>query len=165
MHFWNNMPEVSHEELKSLLKKSIWSWHWKKDVAAALCKESPFSMSFLKHAHLPTFPYKTKLFLDHFNTKQLTRTALSMVLRFWMTPNRYRVCSCNQETNQIAKHLLFSCPLTRDQMAFFSTNIPPELSLLLSPAKLPLLLRKILNSTDLFKKFNLLISKFDYPRY
>ena len=159
------MPEVSHEELKALLKKAIWNLHWKKDVTAALTKDSSFSRTFLNNADPPIHPYKTKHFLDHFTTKQLTRTSLSMVLRFWMTLSRSRVCSCNQETNHIAKHLLFYCTKTHDQMIHFSAIIPQELTLLLTPTKLPLYLRKIVSSKDLFERFNLLTSKFDYPRY
>ena len=165
MRFWNNMPDVTQNELKSLLKKAIWTLHWKKDVIAALTKESPFSKTFLHKAHPPTYPYKTKHFLDHFTTKQLTRTSLSMVLRFWMTPNRTRVCSCNHNTNHIAKHLLFHCAKTHEQVGMFVASIPQEISLIFTPTKIPLFLEKIISSKDLFDQFNLLISKFDYPRY
>ena len=32
--FWNDIPNVPHEELKVIFKKPIWLHHWIKDVAS-----------------------------------------------------------------------------------------------------------------------------------
>ena len=164
--YWNNIPDVNHEELKNLLKKPIWSFHWKHDVAMTVNKDTPFSNTILTHIiPLPTYPYKSTNFLDCFNTNKLPRSALSMVLRFWLTPSRTRLCSCAKQTNDLAKHLLFSCSKTRNLMVIYKASLPIALSTILCSTKLHLFLRQIASSKCLLEDFNLLISRFEYPCY
>ena len=44
-HLWNNMP--TNLEIKSLLKKHVWQYYWKRDVANANLSRSLFSSVFL----------------------------------------------------------------------------------------------------------------------
>ena len=164
-HYWDNIPDVSHGELKNILKKTIWSLHWKKDVAMALTKDSPFSCTFLPHVQLPTYPYKSNNFLVHFNVNRFPRSALSMILRFWLTPNRIRLSSCMKQTNSLAKHLLFSCCNTRDQIAIYVATLLNELSPLFCPSRLPQFFQHVAKSKIHLENFNLVISRFEYPWY
>ena len=139
--------------------------HWNNDVATALNKDTPFSSTFLPQAVLPTNPYKTTDFLANFNTNKFFRSALSMVLRFWLTPSRTRKCPCSNQTNCLVKHLLFSCSNTRDQIANYKDALPIELSTDLCPSKLTLFFRKIARSKSLLENFNLMISRFELTYY
>ena len=162
-HYWDNIPDVSHEKLKYTLKKTIWSLHWERDVTTALNKDSPFSSTFLPHVQNTTYPYKSTNFLDHFNVNRFPRAALSTLLRFWLTPNRTRLCSCMKQTNCLAKHLIFSCRNTRDQIAIYAATLPNALSLLFCPSKLPQFFKHVAKSKTQLENFNLVISRFEYP--
>ena len=50
MHYWNNIPDVSHGEPKNSLSKIIWSLHWNNDLALALNKDNPCTSTILPHA-------------------------------------------------------------------------------------------------------------------
>ena len=162
--YWNNIPDVTHEQLKPLLKKPIWAFHWKRDVTLASTKESPFSRTFVNHEYLPK-PYKSNLFLDHFSAVNLPHCALSAALRFWLTPNRSRECSCSLQTNCLAKHLLFECRNTRNLFIDYLASLPVNLRVLLCQKEIYEFFSEIAKSKDLFEKFNSMIGQFEYPRY
>ena len=163
--YWNNVPDGTRDELKLLLKKTIWLFHWKQDMANALTKNTPFSMILPKPKAFLTFPYKSNKFHNQFSADKLCSSRLASVMRFWLTPSRSRVCSCEQETNCLMKHLIFECPKTRLHMSEYKRNIPNTLKASLSPTKLPQFFKKLTLSEDLRDNFNRLAANFDYPRY
>ena len=164
-HYWNNVPDGSRDELKLLLKEKIWQFHWERDMAAALKKDTPFSMILLNSKTFSKFPYKTSNFLNHFSVDKLCCSSLASVMRFWLTPSRSRFCSCEQETISLMKHLLFECPKTRAYISQYYFTLPYALQRTLSPTKLSQFFNEITYSKDLLEEFNLLTTKFDYPRY
>ena len=107
MKYWDHIPDVPHSELKGLLKKPIWQYHWEKDIASARSRDAPFSSTMLIDSNAPTYPYKSHHFINSFMANDLSRADLSSILRFWMTPSRQRICSCTLPTINIAKHLIF----------------------------------------------------------
>ena len=153
------------EKLKAVFKKPIWLYHWKKDVASARSRDSPFSKIFLTDVKVPTYPYKTHHFLNIFITHELPRSELTSVLRFWMTPSRKRICSCTRSTCNLAKHLIFTCPKYRNLVACYRSKILPGLRLLLLPNSFNLFLSRISSSAMDFICFNRVVGKFDYPQY
>ena len=130
-HMWDNMP--LNTGLKSLLKKHIWLFYWKQDFEKAIHSNSLFSSVFLHSTQRsPFYPYKMHNFLISLNTTIFPRTALSTVLRFWLTPNRKRMCSCSNETSNLNSHLLFLCPKTRELMSTYLPTLNPELGAIFS---------------------------------
>ena len=164
-HFWNNIPDVPHDKLIAIFKKPIWLQHWLKDVASASCCDSPFSTTFLKDVCQPTFPYKTDLFMKNFPTHDLPRSELSTILRFWMTPSRERNCSCGVTTTNIAKHLIFECPRTRELMTCYKKKLSTDLLAILHPNMFSQFLAQIESSAENFNSLNKVIGKFDYPKF
>ena len=162
-HLWDNMPINS--EIKSLLKKHIWQYYWKRDVAKAIQSKSLFSSVFLRNTSLPVYPYKIHKFMIRLNTKVFPRIALAAVLRFWLTPNRKRTCSYNAVTSNLANHLLFSCPKTRKLIATYLQTLNPELVACLLPDTLLQFLSYISSDEKLLEDFNHIIGMFDYPLY
>ena len=60
--------------------------------------------------------------MNCFTDIDLSRSDLSSILRFWMTPPRQRVCSCTLPTSNIAKHLIFECKKNLQPCIFLSNN-------------------------------------------
>ena len=162
-HLWDNMPIGS--EINIMLKKHIWQYYWKRDVANAIQSKSLFSSVFLCNRSLPVYPYKIHKFLIRLNTKVFPRIALAAVLRFWLTPNRRRICSCSAEISNLANHLLFSCPKTRMIMATYLSTLHPGLKACLLPHTLIQFLSCISRDEKLLEDFNLIIGMFDYPLF
>ena len=163
--YWNNIPDVPDDKLKEIFKKPIWLHHWRIDVASASRRDSPFSNIFLKDVIAPIYPYKTMHLLKIFNTHEIPVPELASVLRFWMTPSRKRFCSCTIPTSNLAKHLIFACPKTRDHVAFYSRKLLPNLRTLFNPETFYLFLSRISCSYMDFISFNRVVGKFDYPRF
>ena len=163
--YWNNIPDVPDNKLKEIFKKPIWLHHWRIDVASASRRDSPFSNIFLKDIIAPIYPYKTMHLLKIFNTHEIPVPELASVLRFWMTPCRKRFCSCTMPTSNLAKHLIFACPKTRDLVAFYSRKLLPNLRTLFNPETFYLFLSRISCSYMDFISFNRVVGKFDYPRF
>ena len=83
-HLWNNIP--LNTGLKCILKKHIWLYYWKQDLANAIHSNSLFSLVFLRSTHRPpVYAYKMQNFMLSWNTTIFPRAALSTVLRFWLT--------------------------------------------------------------------------------
>ena len=163
--YWNNIPDVSKEKLKVIFKKPIWLFHWRKDVATASCLDSPFSRAILKEDSEPAYPYKLSYFMKMFLIDDLPSPVLNTVLRFWITPCRQRICSCNRSTGNLARHLIFTCTKTLDLMASYRVKLLPNLRTTLQPKTFSLFLSQISSSALDFIRFNQLVGKFDYPRY
>ena len=163
--YWNTFPDAPNVKLKATFKKTIWLYHWNKDLDTARSRDSPFSTIFLKDVKAPTYPYKTYHFLKIFNTQDLPRSELTSVLRFWMTPRRKRICSCTRSTCNLAKHLIFTCPNYFDMVASYRSKLLPGLRLLLQPNSFYLFLSRISSSVMDFTCFNRVVGKFDYPQY
>ena len=161
----DSIPDVSHSDLKAIFKKPIWQFHWEKDIASASSRDSPFSSTLLIGSHYPTYPYKSKNFINSFMAIDLSRAALSSILRFWMTPSRQRLCSCTLPTINIAKHLIFECPLTRTLVASYQSNLSPKLRTILQPCSLSLFFSGVICSGVELSAFNRLIAEFNYPRF
>ena len=162
-HLWNHIPNIPYAEIKDLIKETIWSEHWQQDVRTSMAYDCFFSSVLLKH--LPMLPYKNHLVTNSMKTNKLPRQALTNVLRFWMTPNRDRICSCGQKTSRISYHLLFYCHKTSDSMAQYISTLPENLTKLMSPKYLNHFLIEICTLDNLLENFNRLIGKFDLPRY
>ena len=162
-HLWNNMP--TKKILHQVLKKTIWLYHWRKDVSNALLSNSIFSIVFLSKCKPPAHPYKCHTFLSSLNTMIFPRSSLSRVLRFWLTPPRERHCSCGVETGDLAKHLLFFCSQTRATTTAFVHSLEDNLAACFKPSLLTSFLEKIVKEANILENFNLMIGTFDYPRY
>ena len=162
--YWNNIPNVPHDELISIFKKPIWLHHWLHDVASCMRRDSPFSIALIRNALPPSYPYKSGHFMNRVISKNVPNTNRASLLRFWMTPSRPRTCTCESKTCNLAKHLIFECPQTRDSMALFLLELPPKLRLSISSSTFPMFLNRIAGSPDLLECFNIAISKFDVPR-
>ena len=163
--FWNNFPNVDHDHLKAILKHHIWLKHWKQDLETALRNKSPFGTGFLHDIRPPKYPYKAHALVKALNPVTYPRSNLSNVLRFWTSPHRERICSCGQRTLNIARHILFGCPMTREIMSNYLATSPPDISGLLKPDTLEVLFRKLAESPKLLDSFNLKIGSFDFPKY
>ena len=87
------------------------------------------------------------------------------LLRFWMTPSRTRLCTCNYKTINLAKHLIFDCPLTRELMAHYVLELSPELLTLLDSSTFSVFLNRIACSSELTECFNRVVGKFAYPLF
>ena len=164
-NYWKKFPDAPNEKLKPILKKPIWLYHWKMDVATASRRVSPFSTTFLNDVKVPNYPYKTYHFMKIFNTHKLRRSELTSVLRFWMTPYRLRICSCTRSTCNLAKHLIFNCPNSRDLVDHYRSQLLPDLQLLLQPNTFSLFLSRISSSAKDFYCFNSVVGMFEYPHY
>ena len=125
---------------------------------------SPFSYSLSKSTTLPTYPYKSGHFLQRFITDDLPRSAITSVLRFWMTPIRPRICSCQLSTCNLVTHLLFECSNTRTLLACYQANLPSRLRLTLTPLTLNNFFYLIACSSKQLATFNRVVGKFDYPQ-
>ena len=163
--YWDNIPNVSHNDLMDIFKKPIWHHHWKKDIASALAYNSPFSSALSSGSLLPRYPYKSDFFMNCFTDIDLSRSDLSSILRFWMTPPRQRVCSCTLPTSNIAKHLIFKCPKTYSLVSSYRTTLSNLLQKNLHPDSLGLFFSGIACSVDEMRAFNRLVGMFDYPRF
>ena len=163
--FWNAIPDVPHDELKAIFKKPIWLHHWIKDVATVRYRDSPFCMTFLKRVPIPNYPYKTDFFMKHFLIRGIPNSALTQILRFWMTPNRLRTCSCGISTDNMAKHLLFDCLRTRDLINCYRSILSPKLRLTFHPNTFSGFLSHIANSAEYLNTFNHVLGKFNYPQF
>ena len=163
--FWNNIPDAPYEKLKVMFKKQIWLYHWIQDVSTARLRDSPFCMTFLKSVPIPIFPNKTNHFMKQLLTTDLPNSALSSILRFWMTPSRRRICPCGVTTENLAKHLLFSCHRTRALINCYQSKLSPDLRLTLHPNTFSIFLSQMASSADNLTTFNHVIGKFDYPKY
>ena len=164
-NLWNNIPDNTEVDLKTLFKKTIWSCHWGKDVSEALKANSFFAAIFLNNRTPDCFPYKQHKLLKCLRTEIFPRNSLSRVLRFWLTSPRERVCPCGGETNNLSLHLLFFCDDTRDLRARYTAKLPSEISKMYTPNTIEVILRVLTNSAKLLEDFNLMICKFEYPRY
>ena len=163
--YWGQIPDVSHDELKVILKKPIWNYHWEKDIASARSRDSPFSSTLLKDSHPPTYPYKSHHFINSFMAPDLSRANLSSILRFWMTPSRQRNCSCSLPTSNIAKHLIFECSKTRSLVTTYLAELSPMLRQILQPDSLQLFFSRVSSSDVDMGLFNHLVAEFCYPRF
>ena len=166
--YWNNIPNVSHNDLKAIFKKPIWDHHWKIDIASATSYDSPFSLALSKGKKgriLPKYPYKSYYFLDSFTDTDLSCSDLSSILRFWMTPPRQRVCSCTLPTSNIAKHLIFECQKTCSLVSSYRATLSSVLQTNLQPDSLELFFSGVACSADEMRAFNRLVGKFEYPRF
>ena len=163
--YWDNIPDVSHDELISLFKKPIWLFHWLNDAAACGRRDSPFSMAFIRSALPPTWPYKAGYFMNRFIPTDVPTTERASLLRFWMTPSRPRICTCACTTSNLAKHLIFDCPKTRDLMAHYILELSPELLASLDSSTFCVFLCRIAGSSDLLESFNRVVGKFQYPLF
>ena len=165
MKFWNSVPDVSQSELKAIFKKRIWQYHWEKDIASASSRDSPFSSTLIVGSHNSTYPHKSHYFINSFMAFDLSRAALSSILRFWMTPSRQRICSCTHPTINLVKHLLFDCPRTRTLFASYRSKLSPKLKLILKPSSLSAFFSRIKCSGVDLRAFNSLVAEFNYPRF
>ena len=165
MKYWDNIPDVSQNELKAIFKKPIWQYHWGKDVASASSRDSPFSSTLLISCLPPTYPYKSHQFIESFMAADLSRAELSSILRFWMTPSRQRICSCTLPTINIVKHLIFECPKTCSLVASYQSKLSPKLRTVLQPSSLPLFFSGVISSAVELRTFNRLVAEFNYPRF
>ena len=138
--YCNNIPYLTFEEVSANFKRTIWTYHWKLDVTSTSSRNSPFSYSLSKSTTLPTYPYKSGHFLQRFITDDLPRSAITSVLRFWMTPIRPRVCSCKLPTCNLVNHLLFECSKTRSLIVYYRAKLPSRLRLTPTPLTLDIFL-------------------------
>ena len=162
-HMWNDLPKGT--ELKNLLKQHIWKYYWIKDAAKASLSNALFPSVFLRDTTPPIHPYKMHKFLLNLNSNVFPRAAFATVLRFWLTPNRKRICPCNEVTHNLAHHLLFVCPKTRNSMANYISTLNHELALYFQPCSLLAFLRHISQFDNYLLSFNLVVGTFDYPLY
>ena len=163
--YFNKISDIPRVKLKAIFKKPIWLHHWNNDVALARCRDSPFSTAFLENVSEPTYPYKTNHFMKIFITNEIPRNELTTVLRFWMTPGRQRICPCTVSTCDLAKHLIFACPKSRDLVSSYRRTLRPDLRSLLQPSSFSYFLSRISSSTMDFTCFNRVVGKFDYPQF
>ena len=163
--YWDNVPDVPHAELISLFKKPIWLYHWLKDVASCSLRDSPFSIAFIRRALTPTWPYKSSYFMNRVIPTNVPNSERAPLVRFWMTPSRTRLCTCNSKTSNLAKHLIFDCPLTRELMAHYILELSPELLTLLDSSTFSVFLNRIACSSELTECFNRVVGKFAYPLF
>ena len=124
LKYWINIPTTDHEELKSILKQHIWTEHWLRDFETASRHKAPFTTVFLDKALPAKYPYEAHSLLQGFDPISFPRTNLSKALRFWTTPCRTVKCSCNEETDDLANHLLLDCSKTRELISMLYTNHP-----------------------------------------
>ena len=152
-------------KLKNFLKKSIWLHHWKADISSALTSNSLFAPVFLTNKSPPTHPYKGHAFLTSLHTQKFSRTAIARILRFWLTPARVRVCTCSTKTHNLARHLLFFCSNTQEDVNAYAANLETLLLSCFTQSRLLEFLRIVACSEKLLINFNLLVGTFRYPRY
>ena len=100
--------------------------------------------------------------MNRFIPTDVPTTERASLLRFWMTPSRPRICTCACTTSNLAKHLIFDCPKTRDLMAHYILELSPELwpplipqRFVCSSAGLPALLTSWKASTELSASFSI----------
>ena len=164
-HLWNNLSGEMELDLKCYLKKTIWSYHWNRDMSASLISKSIFATVFLQNKSPPTYPYKLNFFMNSVRSEIFKRIALSRVLRFWLTPNRLRTCSCHADTLNLVDHLLFVCPKTRKLIARYTQTFEPQIATLFTPCTLTHFLCKVACSDKMMLEFNRTVGEFDYPRF
>ena len=131
MEYWDNISDVNFDMLSAYFKRTIWTYHWIQDVTSTSNRDSPFSYTLSKPITPPTYPYKTDHFHKNFSTNDLPRSAITSVLRFWMTPIRQRTCSSTLPTCNLVTHLLFECSNTRTLLACYQAKLPSHLRLTL----------------------------------
>ena len=163
-HPWGNITACPIK-FKDYLKSRIWRYHWNVDVSDALDSNSLFASVFLLNHKPPTHPYKSHTFLNSLNSKTFLRNDLGTVLRFWLTPARFRMCTCGSETYDLAQHLLFSCAQTRKELFTYTSKLDTPLLPQFRPNTLLKFLRVVAHSHIMLEDFNQMIAKLTYPRY
>ena len=89
---------------------------------------SQCSSVFLNKVPPPKEPYKAHFLLKGFDPISFPRQNISKALRFWTTPCRTVKCQCNEQTDNLAQHLLLDCSNTRDLVSCFVPTLPIDVS-------------------------------------
>ena len=114
LYLWeDNLPD-SEEDFKVEIKNIIWKYHWENDMTTAKACHTPFSRIFLINTEtrgVETY-YRPHSLLRSLKSMNLSRSTLSKALRYWTTPIRRRRCFGGQTTDNLPRHLCFSCPST-----------------------------------------------------
>ena len=164
MEYWDNISDVNFDMISVYFKRTICTYHWMQDVTSTRNRDSPFSYTLSKPITPPTYPYKSNHFLKNFSTNDIPRSAITSVLRFWMTPIRPRTCSCTLPTRNLVTHLLFECSKTCTLISCYQSKLPSRLLVTLTPITLGTFFSLIVCSGEQLFLFNRVVGKFEYPQ-
>ena len=126
---------------------------------------SPLSKIFLSSIN-PKFVklyYKPNRILYALKSSNLPRSVASRVLRFWTTPIRRRTCTCGQSTENLPRHLFFTCTKSKERVRQFT--IKNDLGEFFLPGLLHTFLRSLLGEKALLRNFHEMLSDLDFPRF
>ena len=164
-NLWEMPKDASVLELKSQIKAAIWRHHWEKDLIISKACHTPLSKIFLSNINfkLENVYYKPHELMCSLKTIHLPRSAASRALRFWTTPIRKRTCTCGPTTEDLPRHLFFTCSKSAERVRKFKNM--NDLGDLFLPGTLNTFLRSLIGDKILLRNFHEMLSDLDFPRF